>query len=174
MTSRRKPNYEMYNYLNEISMFHSLDYLVNLINEKFEENYDKNSLRKYLVRNRIPYKKNENMIRNVCERVPIGTEYIRKDGMVLIKISSNKWMFKQRFIYEQYYNVHLKSDDYIIFLDQNRNNFDINNLKLISRKESAYLSNQKIFSKNKEATELGIKIAKLHYKIKEVENNAKN
>lgn len=114
------------------------------------------------------------MVRNVCERVPIGTEYIKKDGMVLIKISSNKWMYKQRFIYEQYYNVHLKNDDYIIFLDQNRNNFDINNLKLISRKESAYLSNQKIFSKNKEATELGIKIAKLHYKIKEVENNAKN
>lgn len=57
MASRRKPNYEMYNYLNEISMFHSLDYLVNLINEKFEENYDKKSLRQYLIRNRIPYKK---------------------------------------------------------------------------------------------------------------------
>ena len=90
--------------------------------------------------------------------------------MTLIKISENKWMYKQRYLYEKYYNVKLTNDDYIIFLDQDRTNFDIKNLKRITRHESAILSNQKLFSNNPKVTETGVQVAKLMIKIKESKN----
>ena len=49
-------------------------------------------------------------------------------------------------------------------------NFDINNLKVVSRKESAYMINQGLFSKDKSVTNLGIVVAKHHYKIKEIQD----
>ena len=73
-------------------------------------------------------------------------------------------------MYEQYHNVKLKDNEYVIFLDQDKNNFDINNLKVVSRKESAYMINQGLFSKDKSVTNLGIVVAKHHYKIKEIQD----
>lgn len=143
--------------------------LLEIANKKYNYNITKSQLRQYLSKRNIIYKDyKNNMVRNMCDKVPIGTEYIKSDGMTLIKISKNKWQYKQRYIYEQYYNVKLKSDEYIIFLDQNRNNFDISNLMKISRHESSILSNQKIFSKNPKVTEAGVQVAKLIIKIKNV------
>jgi hypothetical protein len=69
----------------------------------------------------------------------------------------------------QHYGVKLTGDDYIIFLDQDRNNFDINNLEKITKRESAIISNQKIFSQRPEATKVSIQIAKLIIKIKDMQ-----
>ena len=88
--------------------------------------------------------------------------------MILVKVAQpNIWKYKQRLIYEQYYNIELTENDYIIFLNQNRTDFRIENLKRITRRESSILSNQKIFSTNENLTELGILTAKLMIKIKE-------
>ena len=87
--------------------------------------------------------------------------------MTQIKISKNKWEYKQRYLYEKYHNVKLKTDEQVIFLDQDRTNFDIDNLKVISRQESALMANQGLFSKNAHATLVGITNVKLINKLKE-------
>ena len=128
---------------------------------------NKGQLRQYLSKRKIRYKDyNVSKAHKMGKKIPIGTEYIKPDGMTLIKVSENKWEYKQRYLYKKYHNVELTSDDYIIFLDQDRNNFDINNLKKISRYESSILSNQKIFSKNPKVTQLGIDTARLIIKTK--------
>ena len=128
---------------------------------------NKNQLRQYLSKRNIHYKDyNKNKVRPMGDKLPIGSERIKSDGMTQIKISKNKWEYKQRYLYKKYHNVELTSDDYIIFLDQDRTNFDINNLKRVSRRESAILSNQKMFSKEPKITETGIQVAKLIIKLK--------
>jgi len=139
---------------------------------KYNYPITKTQLRQYLSKRNIIYKNyNINKKRNMGDKLPIGSERVKSDGMIQVKVDKNRWQYKQRLIYSKYYNVELTSDDYIIFLDQDRTNFDINNLKRISRHESSILSNQKIFSKNPDATETGIQIAKLMIKLKEMEMN---
>lgn len=135
--------------------------------QKYAYFITKTQLRQYLSKRSIRYKDyNENKVRPMGDKLPIGSERIKPDGMVQIKISKNKWEYKQRYIYEQYHNVKLTSDDYIIFLDQDRTNFDINNLMRVTRHESAILSNQKLFSKEPKITKTGIYVAKLMIKLK--------
>lgn len=165
---RRKFNLKMYEYLKKNGYKHTSKEWVNIINKKYNETFTLEELQKYFCRNNIKYKyQNKLKIRNMGDKIPIGTERIKKDGMVQVKISPRKWEYKQRLIYSKYYNIKLTSDDYIIFLDQDRTNFDISNLKRVSRRESSILSNQQIFSKNPKVTELGINIAKLIIKAKE-------
>lgn len=146
----------------------TLDDLLEIAINKYNYSITKHQLRLYLSRRQIRYKNYAiNHVRKMGDNIPIGTEYVKSDGMTLIKVDKNKWKYKQRYIYEQYYNVELQSDDYIIFLNQNRNDFRIENLKRIKRNESAIISNQKMFSKIPEITELGIETAKLMIKAKD-------
>ena len=138
--------------------------------QKYAYFITKNQLRQYLSKRQIRYKDyNKNKAREMGLNVPIGTEYVKPDGMILVKVAHNKWKYKQRYIYEQCHNVELTDNDYVIFLDQNRNNFDINNLMVVSRHESSIISNQKIFSKKPEITKAGVQVAKLMIKLKESE-----
>lgn len=150
----------------------NLDDLLEVAKSKYHYNITKVMLTKYLSRKQIRYKNyKDSMARYMCGKVKIGTERIKPDGMIQVKISPRKWEYKQRYIYEQYYGVKLTSDDYIIFLDQDRTNFDINNLRRISRRESSIVANQDLFFKNPTLTETGIEIAKLMIKTKEMKSN---
>jgi len=167
---RRKYNIDLINYLKENALKYNIDELLPKVNKMFNEKYDRNNLQKLLVRNKIQYKyKNKNMSHNMSF-LPIGTEYTKSDGLVLVKVSRNEWKYKQRLIYEQYYNVELPDDVYVIFLDQDRTNFDIKNLRVITRRESGIMANQKVFSKIPEVTETAINVAKLMIKTKEKAN----
>lgn len=167
---RRKYNVEFILWLKDNANKYTVDELVPIVNKKYKETYNRLQLQKLLVRNKIEYKyKCKQRSYNNAYKKPIGTEYIRSDGMTLIKVNKNTWKFKQRYIYEQYYGVELPSNMYVIFLDQDRTNFDINNLRAVSNHESCILSNQKLFSKNPVATETGILIAKNIIKTKTLE-----
>lgn len=166
---RRKFNQVLYNYLKENAEKYTIDELLPIINKKFKENYTRLSLQKYLVRNKIPYRyKNKNMSHNMS-KLPIGTEWLRNDGMILVKVARNKWEYKQRLIYMRHYGVKLTEEDYIIFLDNDRTNFDINNLQRVSRNVSSILSNQQLKSSNADITKLGIDIANLMIKTKQLQ-----
>lgn len=166
---RRKFNKNMYEYLYKNGYKHTIDEWVNIINKKYNETYNKESLQKYFYRNNISYKyKDFNKSKNNVYSLPIGSERIRKDGMIQIKVSNRKWMYKQRFIYESYYKINLDKDTFVIFLDGNRNNFDIKNLKAISKKESSYMANNMLFCKNKDLTLCGNQIAKLMIKTNDI------
>lgn len=146
----------------------TLEELLEISRTKYNYSITEHQLRLYLSKRQIRYKNYKTShVRKMGNNIPIGTEYVKSDGMTLIKVATNKWKYKQRYIYEQYYNIELHSDDYIIFLNQDRNDFRIENLKKVSREESSILSNQKMFSKNPKITTLGIETAKLMIKIKE-------
>lgn len=99
-------------------------------------------------------------------QVPIGTESITKGGYIKVKVGEpNKWKLKQRYIYEQHYGE-IPKDYNVIFADRNIQNFDINNLILVSKAEMLILNNNKLIFEDEELTKIGVNIAKVIDKAK--------
>lgn len=73
--------------------------------------------------------------------VPIGTERETKDGYIEIKVASVSnvsksvnWRPKHLWLYEQHHGVKVNTKTHcVVFLDQDKRNFNIDNLFLISR-----------------------------------------
>lgn len=69
----------------------------------------------------------------------VGHQRVTKDGYVEIKIEMpNKWMLKQRYVYSKHFNLTLKTTDNIIFIDGDKRNFNVDNLRCISQAENMY------------------------------------
>lgn len=110
-------------------------------------------------------------------KVKLGSETEGNDGYIRVKISNHpkyhtRWRLKHHIIYEKYHpNIKIGKTDRVIFLDGNKRNFDIHNLKLVSISEQAYIAN---ISKSKynyngdEKLEL-IELIKANLKIKKIE-----
>lgn len=110
----------------------------------------------------IPYNRRE-----------IGDERISKDGYIEIKLrdgcGNKNWEYKHRHIYEQHYGK-IPKKTHIIFLDGNKRNLDISNLKAVSNSEELIMNNKKLFSTDKETTNTGTIIAKVIDKTRKVKN----
>lgn len=91
-------------------------------------------------------------------------ERIDKDGYTEIKIQDgclkDNWQHKHRYIYEQHCGEIPKGYK-IIFLDNDKSNFDINNLKMISGAEELIMNNNKLRYSKQELTETGHLIAQI-------------
>lgn len=61
------------------------------------------------------------------------SERLSKDGYIEIKVGRNKWLGKHRYIWEQHYKTEVPKGYAVIFLDGDNRNFEIDNLKIISR-----------------------------------------
>ena len=93
------------------------------------------------------------------------SERIDRDGYTYIKlINKKKWKLKHRWIWEQEYGE-IPVDHVIIFADGNKENFDIKNLLLVSRKELAVLNKNKLIKNDAELTNVGLNIAKVKIAI---------
>ncbi len=153
----------------KLAEYNTFEELFIVARVKYNYGITRSQLRQYLSKREIRYKDyNKNKVRKMGLDKPLFSERVKPDGMVQVKIAPNKWEYKQRYIYSRYYNVELTDNDYVIFLDQDRTNFNIDNLKLVTRHESSVLSNQRLYSKNAEVTKTGLEIAKLMIKIKKV------
>lgn len=98
---------------------------------------------------------------------PVGSERDDKDGYIEIKVADpNKWELKHKHIYEEAYGEVPKGYK-VIFLDGDKRNFDLNNLKCISQAENLYLNRYKLRFKDKDLTETAVNMAKLNTAIKE-------
>ena len=101
------------------------------------------------------------------------SERLDKDGYTIIKIAEpNKWMRKHRWIYEQK-NGKIPEDSTIIFADGNKDNFNIENLVLVSRAELAILVRCRLISSVPELTKTGLNIAKIRIKLAELRREKK-
>lgn len=102
------------------------------------------------------------------------SERLDKDGYTIIKIAEpNKWMRKHRWIYEQK-NGKIPEDSTIIFADGNKDNFNIENLVLVSRAELAILVRCRLISSVPELTKTGLNIAKIKIKLAEIRKEKKD
>lgn len=105
----------------------------------------------------------------------VGEERTTVDGYIEIKIAEpNRWQLKHRYIYEKEYGK--IPDGYnLIFLDGNRKNIELSNLKLISKAQDLIMNKNKLFAKDKNLTNTGTIIAKViektHKKGKSNERN---
>lgn len=168
MKTRRLFDLEMHKWLQENAKDYLAKELVDIVNDKFKENFNIKQLQQYCSHYKIKYKLRFENKSHSNKPSAIGSEGMKED-MVKVKIGDKKWVYKQRKIYEDYYGVTLNENEYIIFLDQNRKNFNIDNLRKISRRESACLSSSGLAFKDKNLTEIGLDVVRLRVRMKELE-----
>ncbi len=99
--------------------------------------------------------------------VPLGTER-EKGGYIHVKIQEGKfqhnWRSKHVLIWEAH-NGPIPRGHVVIFGDGNKQNFDINNLILVSRNQLKCLNQQKLIQKDADLTRAAITIVDLQNKI---------
>ena len=105
---------------------------------------------------------------------PVGSERIdNKDGYTKIKVAEpNIWQLKHKVIYENYYGK-VEKGNVVIFLDGNKSNFDINNLRCITRKQLLTMNKNNLIKEDAELTDIGIDVASLIIKTNEVKKKKK-
>lgn len=96
-----------------------------------------------------------------------GSEKLRKDGYIWIK-HDDKWILKQRYVYEQHHGK-IPEGYKIIFLDADKTNLDIDNLKAVSTKEMFTMNKEGFIRKNPKLTEIGLNVVRLEAKVREIE-----
>ena len=107
--------------------------------------------------------------------VPIGTER-KSDGYTWVKIQdghkNKNWMLKQRLIWEEHRGP--IPDGYnVIFIDGNRDNFDIENLELVSQQELYYAGVRRGLTDDQELNRSIIAAARLDAAIYNAEKKVK-
>lgn len=149
--------------------------LINYARLYFGYDMTKSAMQKYLSRRKIRQKGfNNNLARVPKNKKSIGSEWVRNDGMILVKVGEpSVWTYKQRYIYEQHHGK-LPKGYKVIFLDQDRTNFDIDNLMAVPSEDSLIAHNKKLLSSDKNVTKTGIIVAHLINKVKEKEKNEKS
>lgn len=74
---------------------------------------------------------------------PVGSERVEVDGYVYVKTEEpDKWELKHRLVWEKHHGK-IKEGENIVFLDGNRQNCNIENLRAVSRKYCAGMSKKK-------------------------------
>lgn len=131
--------------------------LTRKLNEKFGSKFAVGQVKKF---------KNAHHISSGLKscNLPIGSERISK-GYILVKVAQpNKWKEKHRVVFESMYG-NIPTNHKIIFLDGDKMNCSIENLRLIKDGEMAYLNKMGYTGINKEFTETAVNLVKLRSAI---------
>lgn len=99
---------------------------------------------------------------------PIGYERITKDGYVEVKVKmrpsrvdcNDNFVAKHRLIWEQLHGP-IPDDCVVIFKDGDKQNFDPDNLALVTKAQRLQMSRRGLFSSDPELTEAGIMVARV-------------
>lgn len=92
---------------------------------------------------------------------PVGSERVRADGYVYVKIAEPKrWLPKHVHIWEQAHGPRPKGHN-VMFGDGDRGNFNLDNLMLVSRADFVQLNKQRLISASAELTRAGLNIVKV-------------
>ena len=108
----------------------------------------------------------------VCHnKLPIGTELMKADGYVWIKIAEpNKWRQKHVLIWEAA-NGKRPLGHAIIFADQDRLNSDLNNLVLVSCEELLILNKKRLLFADEQLSRSGVLVSKVLAKTRKRGSN---
>lgn len=104
----------------------------------------------------------------------IGSERITQDGYIMIKVRdgylNKNWELKHRWLYEKEFGK-IPEGYNLIFLDGNKQNVVLSNLKLVSKSEDLIMNRNKLFSTDKDITNTGSLIAKVIDKTNKVQQS---
>lgn len=107
---------------------------------------------------------------------PDFSERLRKSKAARIEIKINgKWISKSKYVYEISTGKKVQDDEVIVFLDGNFNNFDLDNLLCVKRKELGIVNRQLngTCQNNAELTKFKYDVAKLKLQICEKQRQLK-
>lgn len=137
--------------------------------KKFNMNINLNSFSKHLYRINAhckDYNPNLAIGGKLSNSKPIGSELHRTDGYIIVKIAQpSVWEYKHRLIYKQKYGE-IPKDTMVVFLDGDKNNFDINNLKAVKTRDYLYARNKHLLSNDSEVTKTALMCGELYNKSK--------
>lgn len=88
-----------------------------------------------------------------------GHEFTDSDGYTYIKVGK-KFVKKHRYLYKKYHGEIPKGYD-VMFLDTNKNNFDIDNLGLVRHKDLLVMKNLHLCTADRELTKTGQLLAQV-------------
>ena len=98
---------------------------------------------------------------------PVGTEVLEVDGYTKKKIAEpDVWVHKHRIIWEEA-NGKIPDGYVIIFLDGNKQNMKLDNLMLVSRRQTAVMAKKGLYSKDPDVTRTGAIVADVVLKTAE-------
>lgn len=96
---------------------------------------------------------------------PLGSERITVDGYTEVKVTEPRtWKLKQRIVWEEH-NGKIPKGYLVLFGDGNKQNFELDNLILVSRKQLVTMNKKKLIKNDAELTRTGVIIADLYLKI---------
>ena len=173
---RHKWTDEQAKYLKEIAPGRPRKEITRLFNERFNLNLSFEKVRDYMNNNGIKNNLDTKFKKGITSKdqkikdlnKPIGVEITWCNGYKRIKLGKNKWVYKHRYIWEQHFGE-IPAGHSIIFLDKNKENFDINNLAMVNRKELLFINDNNFLKENSELSQAGVTLAKLLIKTKELE-----
>ena len=103
----------------------------------------------------------------------VGSERVTKDGYTEVKVKNpDVWRLKHSVIWEKEYGPVPKGYA-IMFADGNKQNFNIDNLLLVTKAQLAIMVMRKLRKDDIELTKIGLNIAKVYEKISEIKKEAK-
>ena len=166
---RNKYTKEFEDFVRENISKYTKEDFISLLENRYKIKMSKTALKCYIRNHKIEdryidYK--EHMVRTTAKH-QIGAERMTKDGIIIKVAQPDVWRRKSRVMYEKYHNCKLTDDDYILFLNGDRNDFSKENLFKSTNQEKCYLHNWGTSSKNRELTKTGILSARLYIKSKE-------
>lgn len=92
-----------------------------------------------------------------------------RDGYVLVKVQNDgpwhhRWKHKHKVIWEKI-NGPVPKGHCLVFLDGNKHNISLENLKLVPKSQMAILNRNRMLTRNKDINEVNITIAGIYEKI---------
>lgn len=66
---------------------------------------------------------------------PVGHERMFIDGVIRVKQPDGYWKSKAKIVYEEHTGITLPKNEYVIHIDGDRTNFDISNLKHVTKQD---------------------------------------
>ena len=104
------------------------------------------------------------------EKLICGYVYVKVNDSLYSK-SSDRWRPKQHLIWEEHHKKKVPPKHFVIFGDGDKNNFDINNLILVTQQEMLYLMQNDLRYNDCELTKTGVLIAKVSLAAKDRSKN---
>lgn len=107
--------------------------------------------------------------------LPVGSEIIDGEGYHKVKVADPKtWKFKHRLIWEEH-NGEIPKGGIVVFVDGDRDNLDIGNLMMLTRKEQVRANQDDVWSLPKPLRRTALLAVKLKVAagIKKGRNNGK-
>lgn len=171
--------------------FNRPDMTANKIKNCVANNHIKTGRTGYFIKGHVPTNKGQKMSEEIKQKIahtwfqkgnrphnehPVGTQIFSHDGYLMQKVSDDlhipkkqRWKPVHHIVWEQV-NGPVPPGHIVIFLDGNRQNFSIDNLKLISRKTNAGLNQWGLRFDDAELTKTGIQITELKQTINQKRN----